>query len=585
MAYGSSSTISYLGTMAAGAMADGQGFRPASQGIAPLIQAGASSNNAKTSSARVATNADATTIDTLCSRDISGSGAFTGVVPESYASLVGAGIGVDRMKAHGNLMFGDNPTQMTQTFFAAESLASNSEQLAPTLNKLNQGVNFGKFPTLNGLVYPAGGVFPNYLGTGYPDLQAVVTNGISTLVTSASVTNFQLLASDLSNLGSAFNIEDIANFGNPGQVIGSISAAGGLTITGLDTVLAGVGIDPVNIYNLGDPSYNDIMQIVLDSVTTPELISNAQTVLESDLKDMASLGDYTNFDKIFVNSRDIISFSTMAEFVELIQAIELGRIDTLTELAEYVNNVEPVTLPTISNTTQFTRSDYIDSLIAKFLGGSGLYGSITLVDIIGSLGGITISTYATEYITVMNRLYSAGELTALQSRLDELTNGLNGSYTTGTTPNFIITDPNGGATYGPSDPADYAGFQAAKIGQIEAACAAIMSRRNVNSDIQLAIDAWNNLFKKINDEKTFQSRVDMGYDVRNNLSENALSFITSLRGNINEYEQGSIINGMVNQAVAEGDVGGEYMRAYIKELENKQVADDYDIRWRAEFDE
>jgi len=41
----------------------------------------------------------------------------------------------------------------------------------------------------------------------------------------------------------------------------------------------------------------------------------------------------------------------------------------------------------------------------------------------------------------------------------------------------------------------------------------------------------------------------------------------------------------VDQAVAEGDVGGEYMRAYIKELENKQVADDFDIRWRAEFDE
>jgi len=571
--------------MAAGAMADGQGFSPATQGIAPLVQAAASSNNAKTSSARVATNADVTTIDTLCSRDISGSGAFTGIVPQIYASTVGAGIGVDRMKAHGNLMFGDNPTQMTQTFFAAESLASNSEQLAPTLNKLNEGVNFGKFPTLNGLVYPAGGVFPNFLGTGYPDLQAVVTNGVSTLVTTASVANFQLLASDLSNLGSAFNIEDIANFGNPGQVIGSISAASGLSITGLDTVLAGVGIDPENIYSLGDPSYNDIMQIVLDSVTTPELVSNAQTVLESDLKDMASLGDYTNFDKIFVNSRDVISFSTMAEFVELIQAIELGRIDTLTELSEYVNNVEPVTLPTISNTTQFTRSDYIDSLIAKFLGGSGLYGSITLVDIIGSLGGITISTYATEYITVMNRLNSAGELTALQSRLDELTNGLNGNFTSGSSPNFVITDPNGGATYGPSDPPDYAGFQAAKIGQIEAACAAIMSRRNVNSDIQLAIDAWNNLFKKINDEKNFQSRIDMGYDVRNNLSENALSFITSLRGNINEHEQGSIINGMVNQAVAEGDVGGEYMRAYIKELENKQVADDFDIRWRAEFDE
>jgi hypothetical protein len=583
MAYGSSSTISYLGTMAAGAMADGQGFSPATQGIAPLVQAAANSNNAKTSSARVATNANATTIDTLCNTDISGSGAFTGVIPEVYVSTVGTGIGVDRMKAHGNLMFGANPTQMTQTFFAAESLASNSEQLAPTLNKLNQGVNFGKFPTLDGLVYPAGGVFPNFLGTGYPDLQAVVTNGISTLVTTPTKANFELLASDLSNLGSAFNIEDIANFGNPGQVIGSISAASGLSITGLDTVLAGVGIDPVNIYNLGDPSYNDIMQIVLDSVTTPELVSNAQTVLETDLEDMASLGDYTNFNKIFVNSRDVISFSTMAEFVELIQAIELGRIDTLTELAEYVNNVEPVTLPTISNTTQFTRSDYIDSLIAKFLGGSGLYGSVTLVDIIGSLGGVTISTYATEYITVMNKLHSAGELTTLQSRLDELVAGLNGSYTS-------VVDSGPPQVIAIADPAgvshdSYASFQAAKIGQIEAACAAIMSRRNVNSDIQLAIDAWNNLFKKINDEKNFQSRIDMGYDVRNNLSENALSFITSLRGNINEHEQGSIINGMVDQAVAEGDVGGEYMRAYIKELENKQVADDFDIRWRAEFDE
>jgi hypothetical protein len=584
MAYGSSSTISYLGAMAAGAMADGLGFRPATQGIAPLIQAAANSNNAKTSSARVATNADATTIDTLCNRDISGSGAFTGVVPEIYTSTVGTGIGVDRMKAHGNLMFGANPTQMTQTFFAAESLASNSEQLAPTLSKLNQGINFGKFPTLDGLVYPAGGVFPNYLGTGYPDLQAVVTNGISTLVTTASVANFQLLASDLLNLGSAFNIEDIANFGNPGQIISAISAASGLSITGLDTVLASVGIDPDIIYNLGNPSYNAIMQTVLNSVTTPELVNNAQTILETNVKNMTSLGDYTNFDKIFVNSRDVISFSTMAEFVERIQAIELGRIDTLAELAAYVNNVEPVTLPTIANTTQFTRSDYIDSLIAKFLGGTGPNSSVTLVDIIGSLGGVTISTYATEYITVMNRLYTAGELTALQSRLDELTNGLNGSYTTVVSPGppavISITDPFDSSTH-----SSYASFQANKIGHIEAACAALMSRRNVNSDIQLAIDAWNNLLKKIYDEKNFQSRIDMGYDVRNNLSENALSFITSLRGNINEYQQGSIINGMVNQAVAEGDVGGEYMRAYIKELENKQIADDYDIRWRAEFDE
>jgi len=585
MAYGSSATISYLGTLAAGAMADGSGFKPATQGIAPLVQAAANNNSSKTSSARVATNADATTIDTLCSRDISGSGAFTGVVPEAYASLVGAGIGVDRMKAHGNLMFGNSPLQMAQTFFAAEGLVGISEDLAPTLSKLDSGVEFDKFPNAVSLVYPADGVFPNYLGSGYPNYQAVVTNGVSTFVTSASIANFQLLASDLTNLGDVFDISNIADFGNPGQVVAALDAAGGLSASGLDVALAQVGIDPAKIYNLGLDTYNVIMQSILNSVKTPELISNAQTLLGTDVANMTSLGDYTDFEKIFVNSKDVISFSTMADFKTKLQAVELGRIETVAQLAVYIKAVEPASLPSIGNSSNFVVTSYVDDLIAKFLGGTGAYGAITLSDMIGVLGGVGISTHATEYIRVMNKLHSAGEFTALQSRLDELVAGLNGNYTTGSSPNFVITDPNGGATYGPSDPADYAGFQAAKIGQIEAACAAIMSRRNVNTDIQLAIDAWNNLFKKINNEKDFQSRVDMGYEIRTSLIDNAYSFITGLRGTMDQFDKAPIITGMVNQAVAEGDVGGEYMRAYIKELENKQVADDFDIRWRAEFDE
>ena len=331
-------------------------------------------------------------------------------------------------------------------------------------------------------------------------------------------------------------------------------------------------------------NYNVIMQSILDGVTTPDLIANAQTLLETTVSNMTSLGDYTDFDKIFVNSKEIITFSTMAEFRTKLQAIELGRIETVAELAAYINNVEPASLPSIGSNTDFVVTSYVDDMIANFLGGTGPYGSITLSDMIGILGGVGISTYATEYITVMNRLYTAGELTALQSRLDELTNGLNGSYTTVVSPGppavISITDP-----FDSSIHSSYASFQANKIGHIEAACAALMSRRNVNSDIQLAIDSWNKLFKKIHDEKTFQSRIDMGYEIRTNLKDNAYSFVTGLRGTMDQYDKAAIINGMVNQAVAEGDVGGEYMRAYIKELENKSVADDYDIRWRAEFDE
>ena len=584
MAYASTSPLSYLGTMAAGAMADGLGFSPATQRIAPLIQAAANSNNAKTSSARVATNADATTIDTLCNRDISGSGAFTGVVPEIYTSTVGTGIGVDRMKAHGNLMFGANPLQMAQTFFIADGFVGTSKRLAPTLKKLDDGVEFGKFPNVDSLVYPADGVFPNYLGSGYPDYQAVVTNGVSTLVTTASVANFQLLASDLVNLGSAFSISDIANFANPGQVVAALNNVDGLTASGLNVVLAAVGIDPSTIYNLGNSTYNVLMQEVLNAVNVSELVANTQILLNTNIINMTSLGDYTDFDKIFVNSKDIISFSTIEEFREKLQALELGGIETVAQLAAYINNVEPASLPTIGNNTDFVVTSYVDDMIAKFLGGTGPNGAITLSDMIGVLGGVGISTHATEYITVMNRLYTAGELTALQSRLDELAAGLNGDYSviTGSPPTEVleITDPFDSTVYN-----DYASFQANKIGHIEAACAALMSRRNVNSDIQLAIDAWNNLFKKINDEKDFQSRIDMNYAIRTNFADNAVSFIQGLRGTMDQYDKAAIINGMVDEAVRQGDVGGEYMRAYIKELENKQVADDYDIRWRAEFDE
>ena len=98
------------------------------------------------------------------------------------------------------------------------------------------------------------------------------------------------------------------------------------------------------------------------------------------------------------------------------------------------------------------------------------------------------------------------------------------------------------------------------------------------------IDNWNAIFKKVFDEKDFQSRIDMNYDIRTNFSDNVFNFIISLRGTIEEDSKKAVIVGMIDQAVKDGDIGGEYMRAYIKELENKEAANIYDIRWRAEFD-
>jgi hypothetical protein len=568
--------------MAAGAMVDGQGFATATQDIAARTNQAANSHIQTTVSAVNATNASPATIYSMGYGDAHGNGAFTGVVPQGFVGSVGSNTGMAGLHAHATLMFGSSPIQMAQTFFIADGFVGTSKRLAPTLSKLDAGVEFGKFPNVDSLVYPADGVFPNYLGSGYPDYQAVVTNGVSTLVTTASVANFQLLASDLVNLGSAFSISDIANFANPGQVVAALNNVDGLTASGLNVVLAAVGIDPSTIYNLGSSTYNVLMQEVLNAVNVPELVANTQILLNTNIINMTSLGDYTDFDKIFVNSKDIISFSTIEEFREKLQALELGGIETVAQLAAYINNVEPASLPTIGNNTDFVVTSYVDDMIAKFLGGTGPYGAITLSDMIGILGGVVVRGHATQYQNAMNNLYAAGTLTALKARIDELVAGLNGDYTTGTTPNFVITDPNGGATYGPSaDP--YPAFQAAKITQIESACAAIIS--SGGDDVQLAIDSWLAIFRKVRDEKDFQSRIDMNYSIRTNFSDNAVSFIQSLRGTMDQNDKAPIIIGMVDEAVRQGDVGGEYMRAYIKELENKQVADDYDIRWRAEFDE
>ena len=588
MAYGSSSSISYLGVMATGALEDGNGLTEGTKELVALTKAEANGHIQLTSDIRNASQQpDSSAIDTLCNRDISGSGAFTGTVPSIYTSTVGTGLGMDRLSAHANLMFGANPIQMAQTFFISNSLVSSSKRIAPTLNYLNQGVEFGKFPNVDTLVYPDDGVFPNYLGEGYPDIQAVATNGVSTLVTEATQENFTLLAQDIVNLGLAFNITDIANLGNPGQIIQALNTQDALSAVGLDEVLARVGIDPSAIFNIANSQYNNLMQRVLDTITVPALLTNAQSLLQTNVN-LEKLGDYTNFDKIFINSKDILTFSTMQEFRARLQAIELGRIENFPQLANYISRVTPVTLPTIQNVTNFIRRDYIDCLIAKFLGGTGSNGSITFTDMIGSLGAVGVTTPASNYRTAIKALYDAGELTTLQTHLTQFATGLNGGYTTidvvGPPEQISISDPSGiNISTGLTDDV-YASYQSAKIGQIETDCANLMSRRNVNSDIQSAIDSWNTLIKKVFDEKDFQSRIDMNYDIRTNFSDNAFNFVTSLRGTIEDDGKKAVIVGMVDQAIRDGDIGGEYFRAYIKELENKSVGDNFDIRWRAELD-
>ena len=80
MAYGSSAGISYLGAMASGAMEDGNGLAPGTKELVALTKAEANGHIQLTANVKAAGGS----VDTLCNRDISGFGAFTGVVPATY---------------------------------------------------------------------------------------------------------------------------------------------------------------------------------------------------------------------------------------------------------------------------------------------------------------------------------------------------------------------------------------------------------------------------------------------------------------------------------------------------------------------
>jgi|11BtaG_2_1085332.scaffolds.fasta_scaffold00333_8 hypothetical protein len=582
-------TISYLGAMSVGAMIDGGGFKPY-LGHVDVINATAGGTLKKVENARQSGRAlppahgqelsstVLTSIDRIGYRDISGSGALTGSVTDSYESLVGSGSMLTQYKAHINQMFGDNPLHMAQTFSIASSLTNTSAQMAPTLDQLNQGVNFGALPA----EFPANGVFPYHLGSGYNNFSDVQTNGVSILLKDPTAANYTKLANDLARIGNTFDIEDISNFGNPGQVIQKLDNLNGLSVCGLAEVLAKLNIDPGLIYNLGDSSYNKLMTEILTVITTPELIQNAQNILTSAVENMTSLASYVDFDIIFVESKDVVSFSTMEEFRTKLQAIELGRITNAQELANYIVSVSNRTLPTIANRTNFVERDFVQPAANKFTGGTGANGRITIVDMIGLLGGIGIQSQVSSYNTAMNALNTAGEFTRLNTLIDYLADGLAGTYTSIIDPltdpvTISITDGEGGAH------GTYDSFATAYIGYIETELANIMSRQNVQPNIKIAIDNYKLIVKKIYNEKDFQSRIDMGYGTRTNFPDIAYTFITGVNNQINDPGRKEIVLGMIEQSVSEGSLAGEYIRAFVNECENRKIGRTYDVRWRAEI--
>jgi hypothetical protein len=384
------------------------------------------------------------------------------------------------------------------------------------------------------------------------------------------------------NLGSAFDMGDMANFGNPGQLVGKLLEQGAGGITGLDSVLSQVGFDPNIVANLGSGQFNDVMSGALSQITNPEMIANAQSMLGSNIPNMTSLNDFTNLSKIMPASFSSMVPDTMEQFKGQLQGIDIGSITQPLQFGGLVNNLQAVDLDVIKNFTDVIDPDAAASIASSFLGGTGMNNSVSVGDIMGSVGGIGIKDNTAIYSKAMNEMDDLGAFASFKTINAQLQTGIAGGYTSGSKvyDTDVITDP-AGITHETLD-----SFVAAKKGQLEAAVADIASGASGASAevwsgaFGKAKSSYTSMQNKILSEDVHAAKTDLHLEFRNESPDNAYYFIAGLTQKVTDPAKLALIQGM-----NEGEVGTnkfkEYMQGAIAEAQNVNEYDKFGILPRA----
>jgi hypothetical protein len=514
-------------------------------------------------------------------------GVGSGVLGGVLTGVVGSGIGlpsgnfIAQMTGHASNLFGSEPLQMVQMMNAAESFSSASLGIAGPLQAAIAG-NFGGNISALTSVFPAGGDFGSFLGSAIPDMQALVSNGLSQLVNNLDA--LPVLGSEFSKLGSAFNLSDIANFGNPGQLVKSILDSGAGGITGISDALASVGLDGVPGINLASPQFNDALNEALATITDSRLIQNAQSILGSNVPGIESLADFTNLSKALPVSFDNIPFDDFPQLAEQLANTNLGTMALPAELGGVINVVSTTDLGSIANTTKLVDGQTVERLINSFLGGTGKYGHVTPSDLAGTVGGVVIKPQGDIVKTGLDYLNSEGLLNDLKDIYEEVKTGLTDdsypyhSVAGNPTASDSIIDPRDGSVH-----KDLDSFLGNKVAQIETELASIAGNSNYSSTFNNISSSYKTMQKKVVDEKHLATKTDLQLEIRDNAFSNAYYFADGMADRVTREGSMPIVDGMTEAQVGKGDRYGYYWRAFNAESRNKVSMRPYDVRWAGDY--
>jgi len=502
-------------------------------------------------------------------------GALSNGIGSAFSSI-GGGTFTSALGSHAGDLFGSGPLQAFQTFNAAESFSGISQGLAGSLQGALGGIDFGQAVSSLTSTLPINGDFGNFLGSSIGDIQGMVTNGLSSLT--SVVGDMPNFAGELGSLGSAFDLGNLTEFGNPGQLIQAISAKGGLDITGITSALGEVGLGDVSISSLSNSIFNAELGDALGMIGNPQMIANAQALLGSSVGGLSSLADFTDIAKVMPASFDSIPFDDFSQLGEHLQGVELGSLANTSELGGLLRSVSTVDIPSIINNTQVIASDALSNITSNFLGGSGANGGILTSDLMGSVGGIGLTAQFASYKDAIDSIDTAGGFSAVNSLHSQLIAGINGDYLDvigDPATSTDITDPFDSSVY-----TDLDSFVQAKQTQIEGAIQAVATA--YPTETAVAQGRYGDMQRKVYQEKLHAGKTDLQLELRDERPDNAYHFVSSMQDRASRSDVIAIVEGMQDQAVNNGDIYGEYWRAYTAESKNRNRADEYNIRWRGE---
>lgn len=247
-----------------------------------------------------------------------------------------------------------------------------------------------------------------------------------------------------------------------------------------------------------------------------------------------------------------ISFSNLSDFSgavkELNTTVGLPYVESLTQA-----------LP--DSIYQF----YLNTFSANY--GTGPNGTITIADVLGAVAGLP---YTDEYVTIVeniNKLYNAGQLTALISIYDTMLNTVDGVYGSG--PINIPSGPAAG-NYPDYDTAFSGNTPPTPgIGLIPAAQAQIASIVSLNQTITTALNNASNIIgAALVREPVNQTRANIDWtSIIANSQVSLLSFITSISTYGLDTTQGGatqMLENMANRSI----LGGQALIAALRESRN-----------------